>query len=842
MNRIFIKSLITFIGLFCCTIANNCTLPKGCFIQRIKYDANEFTNEKNIFLTKYDAVKCMVKNAAYKFEFDDLILPRTCLINEFSDRSEERVIIEWPRKSFSILDKHFDLPNLLYYLEYFIMYSDLYIVNLKGIAIDLNATNSAIIPNNPSTTKLYCVGCKMDFYTNENKLIKSCADIIKSNSTILSFFQIKVMDIKAIVLDYCNYPNEMCPLVFKNIDTDSLALTGLVDSFYKKNTLKFSNDVFDDLNSTIFYVQLSKIENIKIDTNLLNPSVFKYLNILRIYGPVKSVDKSTISTFKYLSNIKFANIFFRKLVHENGIDWINEINKDMEPLDLKNLTEFRIAVENRIYILISIFGWRPDGVISLSQVFPDEDFCIYKDFPFDRLVVLMQHFESNSDNSYIQLREFTCTYLWLCQYLPLYYQIIPNTNANYLNIKLVIEAEEYKNIDNCNFDKRLELCNKTDFKIKDIWSSIDYTLLNKKIQTAIKVSSYLFSFLGLITNMLVIVVIAKKDNSDLFKEFKQYSYLCINSVFCIMILVINILSWMTECFYPFEVFCPEIRKVAFIQFFKIIFKECLTTTFRFMLNFSYVAFAFNRIGVISKDKNKLVKFMCDIGIKKYIAFCLFISASLSAMNFFKYEVNYDYPFMNYPISNEWDIFNNGILRKIHKKSQIFNDALLIVNTISYIINYVLFVLICVIIDIYMVVHLRNVLADKMQKMEKLFAGSNKSKLESVRKENQDAENKAIQMVVINTAIGILFKMPVSFIPIINVYAEFYYKNYNNQFKQPEFGQFYSSLFQNGFYSQISDLADLFFVISISIQLFIYKRFDKKIQIALDRLKLNGINI
>ena len=91
------------------------------------------------------------------------------------------------------------------------------------------------------------------------------------------------------------------------------------------------------------------------------------------------------------------------------------------------------------------------------------------------------------------------------------------------------------------------------------------------------------------------------------------------------------------------------------------------------------------------------------------------------------------------------------------------------------------------------------------------------------------------MVVINTAIGILFKMPVSFIPVINVYAEFFYKDYKNRYIPSAFGRFYLYLFNNGFYGEITDLADFLFVISISIQPFIYKRFDKKIQTAFDRL-------
>ena len=41
-------------------------------------------------------------------------------------------------------------------------------------------------------------------------------------------------------------------------------------------------------------------------------------------------------------------------------------------------------------------------------------------------------------------------------------------------------------------------------------------------------------------------------------------------------------------------------------------------------------------------------------------------------------------------------------------------------------------------------------------------------------EYEEAVNKAIRMVVLNSAIGILFKLTVSIIPIINVVAEFYF--------------------------------------------------------------------
>ena len=77
-------------------------------------------------------------------------------------------------------------------------------------------------------------------------------------------------------------------------------------------------------------------------------------------------------------------------------------------------------------------------------------------------------------------------------------------------------------------------------------------------------------------------------------------------------------------------------------------------------------------------------------------------------------------------------------------------------------------------------------------------------------------------------------MPVSFIPVVNVYAEFYYKNFNDRYTRPAFGHFYLHLFTNGFYNQISDLADFLFIVSISIQPLVYKRFDRKIQTAFGR--------
>lgn len=110
------------------------------------------------------------------------------------------------------------------------------------------------------------------------------------------------------------------------------------------------------------------------------------------------------------------------------------------------------------------------------------------------------------------------------------------------------------------------------------------------------------------------------------------------------------------------------------------------------------------------------------------------------------------------------------------------------------------------------------------------------KTENKKAENEEAVNKAIKMVVLNSSIGILFKLPVFFIPLLNICAQFHFKDYNYFRSHTSFGIFYTNLLDSGFYFLIQDMSKLFFTFSLAIQIFIYKRFDKKFNLGYERLK------
>ena len=100
---------------------------------------------------------------------------------------------------------------------------------------------------------------------------------------------------------------------------------------------------------------------------------------------------------------------------------------------------------------------------------------------------------------------------------------------------------------------------------------------------------------------------------------------------------------------------------------------------------------------------------------------------------------------------------------------------------------------------------------------------------------EEVVNKAIKMVVLNSSIGILFKLPVCFVPLLNVVSEFYFKKYSNVLYNISFALFYIKFFDSSFYSIIQDLSHLLYNLSLSIQMFIYNRFDKKFRTGFDRL-------
>ena len=100
----------------------------------------------------------------------------------------------------------------------------------------------------------------------------------------------------------------------------------------------------------------------------------------------------------------------------------------------------------------------------------------------------------------------------------------------------------------------------------------------------------------------------------------------------------------------------------------------------------------------------------------------------------------------------------------------------------------------------------------------------------------EAMNKAIKMVAWNSALNIALKIFFLYSPFINTVTTFYYKSDAfNVRKNLGLQTFLNKLGRAGFsFILPTMIPELLFTILISIQLFVYIRFDKKIKTGFDR--------
>ena len=661
---------------------------------------------------------------------------------------------------------------------------------------------------NKDIAYLYCI---LDFYSGE-KLLKSCQDFQEAtNSTDpKSIFQLfKNLNLR-IMLDGIT---KLCPLAFKEAEVFKFHIFG-DNSFNLKRFLTFSPERYEDMNAKIEQISIY-INNFDLNFDLLHPSVFKSLRFIFLITKVNTIHQDLFLIFKNLSNILLKLEYTRSLMHKNGIEWIKNINKDVN-CDLNNITQISEYVNNKSLKFIYHDAEYSPSSSHLREVFPDEDFCLYKDFPINQLVVVYKYTaEMPRPRKYIG-----CTYLWITRS----YKDLAKIYTRDEIFKSILDSEEYKSISRCNFDERLKLCNKSNFEHRHLTTPYEIAQIMTTVYVILNILSYIIAIIGLVSNILIIITISSKINEADFKEFKQYDYLRLNSICNCLYLLIHFTTWLNTCIYPYQVFCPVVRKTVFMQYFYIIVQDVLITALQFMNSFTYIGFAFNRISLIGKDHNKLVKFMCEISIKKFIGVSLFISFGLSVIKFFKYDINHGYPNTGYPI--EYEYISSFSLDSAY----IF---FYIMNFISDILNNLVLVFVNLAIDIGMIIKLKQTLNERFEKFKEY---STIDQQEKKKRENENAIDNAISMVIWNSSLNLILKLPNLLYSLLFLCYDIYRKSHDIlDVETRGFEKFFKLIcFESKVCKMYIELTYVLYLLSISIQFFFYRHYDKKLNSAIKK--------
>ena len=425
--------------------AQNCNIPTECSIIRQKI-RHVSTNKKCIRcllndgsrLTFNKSIENIAKNACKKLETND--------INDFYLR---------PKKEGSIkLDKEMiDLKGLIGFVwinNY--TFINIYIQFFNGFDLDLY--DDSIDMDNGLDLEYYLYILKMrskfilefsslNFYLGEKK-ITTCEELIETRSNTKSIFQIASRLTNNLGLFLAEYKNKMCPLLFKNTYILKLVIVG-EKSFYSNKILSFSNHTIKDLKATIKTLEIY-VNNIELNTDLLHPDVFNKVMLMKVFTKVNKIHPYLFLELYKVAQIHLQNVYLRSLMHNSGIEWIKNINKNIS-CNLENLDQSIEYMRLLKFIILECFN--NPGSPPLVDIFPDEDFCLYNEYPINQMVVISESCRE------LQLApgKISCTYLWITRSYKYFANIFESGSIERIMMERILNSSDYKSISECNFEK-----------------------------------------------------------------------------------------------------------------------------------------------------------------------------------------------------------------------------------------------------------------------------------------------------------------------------------------------------------------------------------------------------
>lgn len=336
-----------------------------------------------------------------------------------------------------------------------------YFLKVKGF--DLN-----------SFPKSYSSLTNRDFYFYEStfmffsngRALKTCKNFLESQKQVKPRSLFHAFYSNQSTLTYFCFQktkyNPTCPLVFSNTEINVLRLDQMIMTFYKSNILTFLDLPIENrtnLNANVYSLEFYNCEKLKLNSEIINPYVFKHTVGLTLLGEVISIEKGTFKSLKSLKNIIISFIILRKLFHK-GIGWVLDLNSNIRVNFSDNSALIRkLNQSSSSFVVILVYRHvrkLSEGISNriVREMYPEEDFCIFVKFPFEQLVVISDSLFLTVNND---LQRMTCTYVWLIQYYP----ILPRAafdkywiNFYKSNKSFYLIQEIQRLVKKCNFFQR----------------------------------------------------------------------------------------------------------------------------------------------------------------------------------------------------------------------------------------------------------------------------------------------------------------------------------------------------------------------------------------------------
>jgi hypothetical protein len=332
-----------------------------------------------------------------------------------------------------------DLGNLANFANYV----EVGLSNFNGFTLDVNPfaklgllTNSRFNLNINNSVIQFFLFNDVKQVLNESQCNSS---LIRLESIFASFDRVTMHSSN-------KYPTKQCIKIFSNAFVSSLIVFNQDPNNYFGffNTVSNSTDIYKIKS---FYIYNSLIN---LDSVIFNKALFKSVESIYVFrSNVNRYEKGLFSEFKLLKILSLDLLNFKQFIQSENVNSMigKDLNKDINEIGYQNLTLYDIqASKNKQFVIVL-----QDSLMEYE--FTDADFCLFKDWPHQRLV-----YPAIVTKACLKC---SCSLMWLVQYQDLYYdkeRLITNSTSDCMPANKTQYTQQL--ISNCNFEQRIATCNK----------------------------------------------------------------------------------------------------------------------------------------------------------------------------------------------------------------------------------------------------------------------------------------------------------------------------------------------------------------------------------------------
>ena len=301
--------------------------------------------------------------------FDELVLD----CDHFYNVTE---LVEFLPRRTLIVDKSFRIDKILKQdqLNKIVL---LVMLNVRGFAIDTYVKK--II-----TANMIVSFSTINFYNN-GRLIQNETECGENSTNETSYYIAWFFGVSFVQVRYASI---ICPRVFSNSLARNLVFKDISNSFLDKNRFRFIEPNAGYSHAMKYLSQLEfGLKYERLDTTIMSRSLFANVKSLKVSGLVNEIETRLFAHFNKLRFIMIS-IDNLKRFFEKGNEWMAYLNTQVDARHNyseiyinKNWLKIRFEIMNRYASFNTIY------------TYPDEDFCLFKHFPHQRLVFPMLVFD-----------------------------------------------------------------------------------------------------------------------------------------------------------------------------------------------------------------------------------------------------------------------------------------------------------------------------------------------------------------------------------------------------------------------------------------------------------------